>query len=150
MDAKARSGMSGSPGWRRRAAASVAFVLTAFAATQVLCGSDLVAEARAAELRRFSVVIEHRKVVPDTPVLRATQGDTIEIAVTGDEPTELHLHGYDIALTLEPGKPTVFRFEAGIAGRFSMEAHGFGLPGAAGGTPRRREVTLLYLEIRPR
>ncbi len=110
--------------------------------------------------QRFSVSINRRRVEAAMRVLRVSQGDTVEITIASDEEAELHLHGYDILLSLEPGKPAILRFEAKFAGRFAIEAHRFGPPGGRGeasGSPggrgearRQREITLLYLEVYPR
>ncbi len=110
--------------------------------------------------QRFSVAINQRRVAAAMRVLRVAQGDTVEITIASDEEAELHLHGYDILVSLEPGKPAILRFEAKFAGRFAIEAHRFGPPGGPGeasGSPggrgdarRQREITLLYLEVYPR
>jgi hypothetical protein len=77
-----------------------------------------------------------------------TQGAAVELAFTADEPMELHLHGYDLLLTVEPGARAVMRLDAGIAGRFAIAAHRFG--GDAGKSRSARHVVLLYLEVHPR
>jgi hypothetical protein len=81
--------------------------------------------------------------------LRATQGESVEIVFESDEAAELHLHGYDIAIEVQPGVPAAMRVAAKIAGRFSIEAHRFGRAGADGGR-KSRHVVLLYLEVHPR
>jgi hypothetical protein len=106
--------------------------------------------AQGMEPKRFSAIIKQRQVEPAMRVIRALQGDAVEITITSDEAAELHLHGYDILISLEPGKPTVVKFAAKIAGRFSLEAHRFGASGAPADPRRQREVTLLYLEVYPR
>jgi hypothetical protein len=59
---------------------------------------------------------------------------------------ELHLHGYDQMLTVQPGSPAVMRVQARTAGRFAIEAHRFGPDSGRS----RRHVVLLYLEVHPR
>jgi hypothetical protein len=61
---------------------------------------------------------------------------------------ELHLHGYDLLLTAEPGARAVMRLDAGIVGRFAIAAHRFDRD--AGQTRSTRHVVLLYLEVHPR
>lgn len=100
--------------------------------------------------QRFSVAINQRRVEAAMRVLRVSQGDTVEITIASDEEAELHLHGYDILVSLEPGKPAILRFEAKFAGRFAIEAHRFGPPGGRGDARRQREIILLYLEVYPR
>ena len=137
---------------RWRLAAAIAAIPYFFGALPAGAPSFLAAAAQAQsrETQRFSIAIRQRQVEPAMRVIRAQQDDTVEITITSDEAAELHLHGYDIVLTLEPGKPATINLVAKIAGRFSLEAHRFGAPGAAADTRRQREVTLLYLEIYPR
>jgi hypothetical protein len=106
--------------------------------------------ASAGELVRFSIAIANRKVDPAQQRIRARQGDTVELAFTSDETTELHLHGYDRHLNVGPTAPAVLVLEAKIAGRFSLEAHSFGGDSRTGRASARRHVVLLYLEIYPR
>jgi len=98
----------------------------------------------AAEPARFSIAIEGRKVDPSRRTIRVTHGQTLELAFTADETIELHLHGYDQSVTVQPDAVAVLRLEAKFAGRFPIEAHGFG------GRPSWRHVVLLYLEVHPR
>jgi hypothetical protein len=93
---------------------------------------------------RFSIAIKGRKVDAAQSTIRIAQGTTLELAFTADETVELHLHGYDRLLTVEPGTVAVLRLDARIAGRFAIEGHRFG-----GGQPRRH-IVLLYLEVHPR
>jgi len=99
----------------------------------------------AAELARFAVSIQARKIDPAQQTLRAKQGDIVELAFSSDETVDLHLHGYDREISVRPGATSVMRIEAKIAGRFAIEAHRFGA-----GSGRSRHVVLLYLEIHPR
>ena len=94
---------------------------------------------RAAEPKRFLVSIEGGQVVRDKRTLRVTEGDRVEIEFTSDRKLTLHLHGIDVELTVDPGKPSVMRFGATIAGRFPVEAHGTGGHGG-----------LIYIEVHPR
>jgi hypothetical protein len=117
----------------------------------VPCGAGVLPGPRAvaAEPVRLSVAIEKRKVDASQRTIRVTQGATVEIAFTGDEPAELHLHGYDRTLELVPGAPAVLKLDARIAGRFAIEAHRFGSAGAAA-SGKRGQTVLLYLEVHPR
>jgi FtsP/CotA-like multicopper oxidase with cupredoxin domain len=53
--------------------------------------------------------------------LEFTEGDTVTFRVTSDVPEEVHVHGYDIAKDLEPGKVTTVSFPASITGIFEIE-----------------------------
>jgi hypothetical protein len=104
--------------------------------------------ASSADVARFAIAIRARSVDAPHRIVRATQGTMIELAFTADETVELHLHGYDRHLTVNPGEEAVMRLDARVAGRFAMEAHRFGR--AAGGSPSRSHVVLLNVEIQPR
>jgi hypothetical protein len=131
------------------ALAIVAMVLTCTVTRAAPAPRDAPAEtARTAEPVRFAVAIKNRKVDAAQKQIRVRQGDVLELAFTSDERAELHLHGYDRLLTVEPGAPAILRLEARIAGRFSIEAHGFG--DGSGGRRGSGHVVLLYLEVYPR
>jgi hypothetical protein len=104
--------------------------------------------AQSAEARRFAITIKNRKLDPAQKLIRVTRGDTLDLEFSTDEAVELHLHGYDKLIKVEPSVPAVLRLEATIAGRFSIEAHGFwsGNSGQRG----HSHVVLLYLEVHPR
>jgi hypothetical protein len=53
--------------------------------------------------------------------LEFTEGETVKFRVTSDVPEEVHVHGYDIAKDLEPGKVTTVSFPATITGIFEIE-----------------------------
>jgi hypothetical protein len=105
-------------------------------------------KAGTAEAHKFFIAITNRKIELHQQTLRVKQGSVIEIAFTGDEPAELHLHGYDKLVAVRPGETTTLRLTAEIAGRFPFEAHAFD---ASQETRRRRSshVVLLYLEVWP-
>jgi hypothetical protein len=104
------------------------------------------AQAFAQEPARFSIAIQDRKIDPGQKTLRVTQGQAVELAFSTDEMAEVHLHGYDQLLIVQPGAPAVMRVQAKTAGRFAIEAHRFGNDSSRS----RRHVVLLYLEVHPR
>lgn len=53
--------------------------------------------------------------------LRFTEGDTVTFRVVSDVPEEVHVHGYDIAKDLEPGKVVTVSFKGDITGIFEIE-----------------------------
>ncbi len=104
-------------------------------------------EVFSAEPARFSIAIQGRKVDSAQKTIRVIQGAALELEFTADETVELHLHGYDQHLMVQPGSVAVMRLDAKIAGRFAVEGHRFG--SGAGGGPSRHHV-MLYLEVHPR
>ena len=125
--------------------AATMLVLTASPLTR---GIAAPATAQAATAKQFSFAIKRRKLDAADNVVRVVKGDTVELAFTGDEPAELHLHGYDIKLDLKANEPGKIQFTATIAGRFPLEVHRFGTGTKAG----RSHITgpLLYVEVLPR
>ena len=125
--------------------AATILVLTASALVR---GIAPPATAQAATAKQFSFAIKQRKLDAADKVVRVVKGDTVELVFTGDEPTELHLHGYDITLDLKANEPGKIQFTATIAGRFPLEVHRFGTGTKAG----RSHITgpLLYVEVLPR
>ncbi len=51
-------------------------------------------------------------------------GETVTIVVTSDVADELHVHGYDLFVTLAPGTPAELEFTADIPGIFEVELEG--------------------------
>jgi len=93
--------------------------------------------------RVFELRIAERRVPPAQRVLRATEGERVELRWEADEPLVLHLHGYDIKTRVEPGKPAVMAFRARLTGRFPVAIH------AEGGT-KHSHSALVHIEIHPR
>lgn len=55
--------------------------------------------------------------------IEAPLGSLVRITVRGDEPDELHVHGYDKSARLRPGEPVTVEFRADIPGVFEIELH---------------------------
>jgi hypothetical protein len=93
--------------------------------------------------RKFAVTIRNGKA--DTGSIRVTQGERVEIRLMSDEPAELHLHGYDLLVQVEPGAAATLSFVASIAGRFPLEAHHKGSSAKARGS----HAPLFYIDVYP-
>lgn len=93
--------------------------------------------------RVFELRIAERRVPPAQRVLRATEGERVELRWAADEPLVLHLHGYDIETRVGPGKPAVMAFRARLTGRFPVAIH------AEGGS-KHSHGALVHVEIHPR
>ena len=91
----------------------------------------------------FEIRIAERRVPPAQRVLRATEGERVELRWSADEPLVLHLHGYDIEARVAPGKTAVTAFTARLTGRFPVAIHGEA-------DPKHHHRALLHVEIRPR
>jgi hypothetical protein len=109
----------------------------AFIAICLLLPSE---QAMAESTKPNSVDLEiiKRKVTASNNTVRFSQGDQVEIRWKTDETVNLHLHGYNIKATAEPGQSVSMNFLAHAAGRFPITAHNFG------------HRAIIYLEIYPR
>lgn len=85
--------------------------------------------------RAFDVSIESGSMSPEE--ISVNQGDTLTLRVSTDEPTELHVHGYDVEQEVEPDREAEIDFEADLTGRFEIEDH-------------ESEQELGVLQVRPR
>jgi len=96
--------------------------------------------------RIVPVRLAQRRVQNAETTIRVMTGDTVELRWITDEATTIHVHGYDLTLSLTPAVETPMRFAADATGRYPVSAHGFG----TGDNASHREVVLLYLEVLPR
>lgn len=94
-------------------------------------GATTTEETKPPEPEQTRIRIKGGEPVGGEKEIKAKKGDTVRIAVTGDAPESLHLHGYDIERPLEPGKTTRLRFEADIEGVFEIELEHSGTPVAS-------------------
>ncbi len=56
------------------------------------------------------------------------QGEVVRLTVTSDALEEVHMHGYDIAKVVAPGRPAVFVVPATINGVFEVELERSAVP----------------------
>ena len=103
------------------------------------------ADAPAAELT-FALKIEHGHVAANARLIRVMQGDTVKLELSSDQRQVAHLHGYEIAKEVAPGKVTELAFTANLTGRFPVHLHG----GQEAGGDHGHEDTLVNIEVYPR
>jgi hypothetical protein len=107
-------------------------VVIAIVAVVVLTGGDETGTSTAettATPTPTATPVETATPTPPPPLLQGgkvtklefTEGETVKFRVTSDVPEEVHVHGYDIAKDLEPGKVTTVSFPATITGIFEIE-----------------------------
>ena len=96
------------------------------------------AQTAAAEPRRFDLRIENGRVAGNVKTVQVQQDEAVELRWSADRHTIVHLHGYDIEITIDPGQAQVMAFRARASGRFPIESHG------------DRHTVLGYLEVHPR
>ena len=95
--------------------------------------------------KKFEIAIKNRKVIGKN-IYRAKHGEIIQLHWVTDEKVKLHLHGYDIEITVLPGQPKVMVLNAKATGRFPITSHGFG--DNVGHS--NKHAALFYLEVYPR
>ena len=99
----------------------------------------------AAEELSFDLQIEQGRVSPNMRIIRVKQGDVVKLRWTSDRLVVLHLHGYDIESTVQPGATAEMSFTARAAGRFTVMR---GAPKTGGG--HTHEAPIVTLEVLPR
>jgi len=108
--------------------------MTMFVALAKTCKAQSTGE----EVRRFELRIENGRLTNAAKTLQVRRGDAVELIWSADRPSVLHLHGYDIEITVDPRKTETMAFRARATGRFPIEIHG------------GRHTVLIYLEVHPR
>jgi len=94
--------------------------------------------AQAQVAQRFDLRIESGRIAGNLKTIRVRRNDEVEITWSADRRTMLHLHGYDIEIVVDSGKPQLMSFTARATGRFPIETHG------------GRHNVIIYLEVHPR
>ena len=143
---------SGSRPLHRRAWWCLFFWIAMLAPHHFLSNANQLATVSAQETRQtaqrsYDLRIEKRTLAGGAKLLRAVQGEQVALRWISDEPTTLHLHGYDVELALVPGTPGTMTFQAYATGRFPITVHGHG---HADKPAAHKEKTLVYLEVHPR
>ena len=64
-----------------------------------------------------------RQRAAELRLIRVKQGDVVKLQWSADRRTAIHLHGYDIEKTIEPGAVTDLTFAARATGRFTISPH---------------------------
>jgi hypothetical protein len=100
------------------------------------------APAAKADEVTFELRIQRGHVPANMKLIRVKQGDVVKLRWSTDRRIALHLHGYDIERTVEPGEAAEMTFTARATGRFPVEEHKTG--GHAHG------ATLVQIEVLPR
>lgn len=71
----------------------------------------------------FEIAVADRELVGDTTTYVATQGDTVTLNITSDEPGTVHVHGYDVEEETGDDGSVSMTFVADATGQFSIEMH---------------------------
>jgi hypothetical protein len=107
-------------------------------ATIIASGNTCLAQNTGDEPRRFELRIENGRLSDNAGTVSVRRDDAVELTWSADRRSIVHLHGYDIEVTVDAGKPQTMAFRARATGRFPIEMHG------------DRHTVLIYLEVHPR
>ena len=73
--------------------------------------------------QHFDLVVSKGRLVSGPAVIQVREGDDVQMQITSDQADELHMHGYDLHLSLKPNVPAALAFRAEHSGRFDYELH---------------------------
>jgi len=99
------------------------------------------------DVRQFDLHIEQYHLKGDLKKITVNQGQWVTLRWVSDESMDVHLHGYDIALSIVENVPAEMKFKALATGRFPIKSHGSGVKTGLGG--KHLHDTLVYLEVYP-
>lgn len=71
----------------------------------------------------INVRIVDGQVEPPPRRVEVDRGQRVRVKVASDEPTTVHIHGYDLEKPVSPGDPAAFEFPADTPGVFEVESH---------------------------
>jgi FtsP/CotA-like multicopper oxidase with cupredoxin domain len=73
--------------------------------------------------RVFEVAVSKGRLASGPAQIQVHAGEMVTLHVTSDQDDELHLHGYDLHLSLRAGQRATLMFKAEHSGRFDYELH---------------------------
>ena len=94
------------------------------------------AQTDSAAKRHFDLQLKDGRIANAFKTIEVQRGDAVELIWTADRETRIHLHGYDLEMTIQPDKSQAMNFAANATGRFPIHDG--------------RHKLLIYLEVRPR
>jgi hypothetical protein len=77
----------------------------------------------AAEEVKVALEAKGGKAAGGIKVVRLKRDDQVSLSIVSDRADEVHVHGYDLRLELEPHQPGTLQFVARRTGRFAIELH---------------------------
>tara|TARA_Y100000590_G_scaffold298669_1_gene336687 strand:+ start:6198 stop:6962 length:765 start_codon:yes stop_codon:yes gene_type:complete len=75
------------------------------------------------ESLQFSIKIQDGKLVSGSETFKAKQGDTVSFNIESDKDGTIHLHGYDIKVSVDPIKSSDMMLVADSTGSFKIAMH---------------------------
>jgi plastocyanin len=113
---------------RRQPAHCLALTLLVACAAWLVagCGGDGAGAGSATDADptvTYDVAVEDGAVVGGPQTFRADVGDVVQLSVQSDTADEVHVHGIDVTVDVEPGEPAEITFEAAATGAWEIELH---------------------------
>ena len=102
--------------------------------------------AAPAQPKDYSIAIREGAVARPQRVLAVPHEAQVRIAWSADQPTTVHLEGYDISVVIHPGRTETMEFKAFATGRFAVHAHA----GEQRGKHAHGRSTLMWIEVHPK
>lgn len=90
--------------------------------------ADTGTPAAATRTRTIPLTLTEGKLSNTESPIVVKQDERITLTITADTTDELHLHGYDKSIELEPGKAKSVTFTADRSGSFEAELHSTDTP----------------------
>jgi hypothetical protein len=97
------------------------------------------------EERLFNINIKDGQIPSSERVMRVKKGDQVTWKIKSDAEGELHIHAYQIDLTIKPGLEKRHTFSAFATGRFRVEWH----PESERGKGIHHQESLALFEVFP-
>jgi FtsP/CotA-like multicopper oxidase with cupredoxin domain len=112
------------PGSDEEDSGQAAQTTTAQTETQTGTGAETETEpAPQPEVSVTRIRIQGGQVVGGAKTIEVTKGEPVRLVVAADAPDDIHVHGYDLEKSVEPGAPALFNFKANLEGVFEIESH---------------------------
>jgi len=102
------------------AATTAGSATTAAGPTTTTTAGPATTEA-AAGAQTVQISVTGSKVETAERRVKVPLDSTVRLEVTADRADEVHLHGYDRKVDIEPGRPAVLEFTADVPGVFEVE-----------------------------
>jgi len=103
-----------------RLAASFLSILILVGAAGCVTQADLPEDCQAASVEREATLTGNRL---DPEAIAVCKGQELTLTITADRAGEIHLHGYDNELEVQPGDTATVTFSTTLAGQFPIELH---------------------------
>jgi heme/copper-type cytochrome/quinol oxidase subunit 2 len=117
----------GGGGDDNQSAAATAGPATTAAASATTTGGSATTTTGAAGAQTVQIAVTGTKVQTAERRVKVPLDGEVRLEVTADRADEVHLHGYDRKVDIEPGKPAVLEFTADVPGVFEVELEEAGL-----------------------